>query len=153
MNSLRTGVPAAVARGAVGTGVVLIAGLGLSAPASADQNIPIFMDTCNSDNQSGDACVFTTVIDAPKGAVLQFISSPDMCSDIIAHTIATDPQPHEIGVDRLSPGQAGAQRNILAGPGGNTGVSVHVNGLPGGCNTGGLLEWAGTLRVTERYDS
>ena len=30
---------------------------------------------------------------------------------------------------------------------GSSAVYVHANGHTGGCNTGGLLEWAGTLHV------
>jgi hypothetical protein len=133
-------------RGAAGLGAV-VAAVALAGPAYAHQQIPIFMDTCNSDNQSGDDCVFTTVVENKGGIDVQFVSGDDMCSNVVAHIISDSPQPHEIGQDTLTPGHGGKQYGIPKAASGNSGVSVHVNGIPGGCNTGGLQEWSGQLVV------
>jgi hypothetical protein len=150
MNTTHAGTRRAVLRGAAAAGAAALAALGLASPASAYQEVPIFMNTCNSDNQSGDACVFTTVVPNKGGISVQFVSATDMCSDILAHVIAVDPQPHELGVDRVAPGRGGKQYGIPkpANGGGNSGISVHANGIEGGCNTGGLLQWGGKLIIT-----
>jgi hypothetical protein len=124
----------------------------LAGHAAAAQDIQIVEDTCNSDNQTGDACVYTTEVNNnPKGIYVQFTSSPDMCSPITALIGAGEPQPHELGHDLLAPGQSG-RRYFIAGPGNAAGVStvfVHATGHKGGCNRGGLLEWSGTLHVED----
>jgi hypothetical protein len=125
----------------------------LASPAAAGQDVEIFENTCNADNQSGDACVYTTAVkNNPDGIYVQFISSPGMCSKITAHIGVGEPQPHEIGQDLVAPGQAGG-RYYIAGPGNAAGYSsvfIHANGHNGGCNKGGLLEWSGTLHVEDR---
>jgi hypothetical protein len=123
--------------------------LALAAPALAAQDVPIVENTCNADNQSGDDCVFTTIVkNSPVGIYVYFTSSPDMCSKITAHIgVADDPQPHLMGQDLLAPGQTGKKYFIGGNAHGSSAVYVHANGHTGGCNTGGLLEWAGTLHV------
>lgn len=127
--------------------------LAVAGPAAAEQDFQIFQNNCNADNQNGDACVYTTAVkNNPDGIYVQFISSPDMCSKITARIGVGEPQPHFVGDDQLSPGQAGS-RYYIAGPGNSAGyttVFVHANGHTGGCNTGGLLEWSGTLHVEDR---
>lgn len=136
-----------------GTAVIAaaVAAVALASPAWAYQEFQINMDNCNSDNQSGDTCVYTTVADNKDGLTVQFVSSPDMCSDIIAH-ISTDSGSgmKELGADRVSPGHGGKQYGIPkpANGGSVSTISVHANGITGGCNTGGLLMWSGTL-ITE----
>jgi hypothetical protein len=142
-------------RGAAAAAAV-VAAVALAGPAWAYQEFQINMDNCNADNQSGDACVYTTVANNTSGLVVQFVSSPDMCSDIIVHISAnwgSDSAMHELplvgpgGGDRVSPGHGGQQYSIpKPANGGNTStISVHANGIEGGCNTGGLLMWSGTL--------
>jgi hypothetical protein len=133
-------------RGAAVFGTV-VAAVALASPAYAHEQIPIFMDNCNSDDQSGDACVFTTSVPNKGGIDVQFVSGEDMCSNVVAHIISDSPQPHEIGQDTLTPGHGGKQYGIEKAPNGNSGVSVHVNGIPGGCNNGGLQQWSGQLVV------
>lgn len=133
-----------------GTAVIAaaVAAVALAGPAWAYQEFQINMDNCNSDNQSGDTCVYTTVANNNDGLTVQFVSSPDMCSDIIAH-ISTDSGSgmKELGADRVSPGHGGKQYGIPkpANGGKYSTISVHANGIEGGCNTGGLLMWSGTL--------
>jgi hypothetical protein len=111
--------------------------LALAGPAAAEQDLQIFQNNCNADNQSGDDCVYTTVVkNNPDGIYVQFISSPDMCSKITAHIGVGEPQPHLIGADLVAAGY--------------NSVYVHANGHTDGCNTGGLLEWSGTLHVEDR---
>lgn len=130
--------------------IAAVAALTLASSAAAEEDRQIFMNNCNADNQSGDTCVFTTVVkNNPEGIYVQFISSPDMCSDITANIGVGEPQPHIIGADLVRPGQAGA-RYYIPGSGGYATVYVHPTGHTGGCNTGGLAEWAGTLHVENR---
>jgi hypothetical protein len=132
--------------------IATVAAMTLASSAAAEEDHPIFLDNCNADNQSGDACVYTTVVkNNADGIYVQFISSPDMCSTITARIGIGEPQPHYIGEDVVGPGQAGAKYYVPAEkPGGNTTVFVHPTGHTGGCNTGGLAEWAGTLHVEDR---
>ena len=129
-----------------------VAAVALAGPAWAYQEFQINMDNCNADNQSGDACVYTTVANNTSGLVVQFVSSPPpgMCSDIIADISAnwgSDSAMHELGSDQVSPGQGGKQYNIPkpANGGSVSTISVHAHGIEGGCNKGGLLMWSGTL--------
>ena len=123
--------------------------LALAVPAVA-QDVPIQEDTCNSDYQNGDDCVFTTAVkNSPGGINVSFTSAPEMCSKITAHIGIGEPQPHLIGQDLLGPGETG-KKYFVAGPGnaaGYTTVYVHANGHNGGCNEDGLQEWSGTLHV------
>jgi hypothetical protein len=133
--------------------VAAVAALTLASSAAAEQDSQIVENTCNSDNQSGDDCVYTTAVkNNPDGIYVQFISSPDMCSNITARVGVGEPQPHIIGENDLAPGQPGT-RFYIAGPGNAAGYStvyVHAVGQNGGCNGGGLAEWAGTLHVEDR---
>jgi hypothetical protein len=133
--------------------VATVAALTLASSAAAEEDHQIFLNNCNADNQSGDACVYTAVVkNNPEGIYVQFISSPDMCSNITARIGVGEPQPHYIGEDLVAPGAAGT-KYYIAGPGntvGYTTVFVHPTGHAGGCNTGGLAEWAGTLHVENR---
>jgi hypothetical protein len=136
-----------------GAAAAVVAALGLAAPASAYQEFQIFENTCNSDRQDCDTGVYTTTVKMnPAGISVGFVSSPDMCSDIIAKISIDSPQPHEIGEGRVSPGHGTPQFPIaanLANNAGYVGVSVHAVGITGGCNTGGLLEWSGKLVVED----
>ena len=137
-------------RGICAAAVAAVAALTLASSAAAVEDRPIFMDNCNADNQSGDACVYTTVVNNVAGIYVQFISSPDMCSNITASIGIGEPQPHIIGSDLVRPGQAGAKYFVPAEkPAGSSTVFVHPIGHTGGCNTGGLAEWAGTLHVED----
>jgi hypothetical protein len=130
--------------------VAVVTALGLAGPASAYQEFQIFENTCNSDRQDCDTGVYTTTVENKGGVIVQFVSSPDMCSDIIAKIGIDTPQPHFIGQDRVSPGHGGHQYQIPksnANAAGYTGVYVHAVGVTGGCNKGGLQEWSGKLTV------
>jgi hypothetical protein len=143
-------IAAACLRSTCAAAVTAITALTLAGSAAAEEDRPIFLDNCNADNQSGDACVFTTVVkNNPEGIYVQFISSPDMCSTITARIGSGEPQPHFIGEDVIGPGQAGSRYYIPGGTDYAT-VFVHPIGHTGGCNTGGLAEWAGTLHVENR---
>jgi hypothetical protein len=144
--------------GGAAASAAVVAALALASPASAGpplvEEFPIFENTCNSDRQDCDRAVWITVIKNYQGLKLQFESSPDMCSDIIAKIGSDLPQPHFVGQDRVSPGGVtpaifipGAPAN-QGGGGYNQGIYVHAVGITGGCNTGGLLEWSGKLIVT-----
>ncbi len=136
---------------AAATTAAVVAALGLASPASAYQEFQIFENGCNPDSQDCDTAVYTTMVKMnPAGISVGFVSSPDMCSDIIAKISIDEPQPHEIGQGQVSPGHGTPQFGIpasLANSAGYIGVSVHAVGVTGGCNTGGLLEWAGKLVV------
>jgi hypothetical protein len=151
MTTWHTGSRKAIFGGAAAGTVAVVAAIGLASPASAYQEFQIFENTCNSDGQDCDTGVYTTVVKMnPAGISVGFVSSPDMCSDIIAKISIDMPQPHEIGQGRVSPGRGTPQFAIpasLANNAGYIGVSVHAVGVTGGCNTGGLLEWSGKLVV------
>jgi hypothetical protein len=142
---------AGIRRSTCAAALATVATLILASSAAAVDDRPIFMDNCNSDNQSGDDCVYTTVVPNVDGIYVQFISSPDMCSSITARIGIGEPQPHYIGDDLVGPGQAGTKYFVPAEkPAGSSTVFVHAVGHTGGCNTGGLQEWAGTLHIVDR---
>jgi hypothetical protein len=83
----------------------------------------------------------------PTEGALQvaFVASPDHCSDIIAHLLVD-------GVERSrsAPLAPGASTGVLdLGPvsPGTHQVGVQAEGILGGCNTGHLAAWSGTLSV------
>jgi hypothetical protein len=137
--------------GAAASAAAVVAAIGFASPASAYQEFQIFENTCNSDGQDCATGVYTTVVKMnPAGISVGFVSSPDMCSDIIAKIGIDEPQPHFIGEARVSPGHGTPHFGIpanLANAGGYIGVYVHAVGITGGCNTGGLQQWAGKLVI------
>ena len=57
-----------------------------------------------------------------------------------------------IGEDRFSAGQADKSYYFPPEVDGHAHVSVHATGIAGGCNTGGLFEWAGRLTAPDLYE-
>jgi hypothetical protein len=55
------------------------------------------------------------------------------------------PLPQDNGTDRLNPGQTTPVHEIINVDGKGASVSLHANGLEGGCNTGSLMSWSGEL--------
>ncbi|MDT5003358.1 MAG: hypothetical protein QOJ24_534 [Mycobacterium sp.] len=76
--------------------------------------------------------------------VVEFIANPNHCSDMIAHIIFDG---REWGSNVVHPGGSDGGYEIDAGSGKHT-VGVQAEGIPGGCNTGYVGAWGGTLRIT-----
>ena len=93
-----------ISGGAAAGTVAVVAAIGLAVPASAYQEFQIFENTCNSDGQDCDTGVYTTAVKMnPAGISVGFVSSPDMCSDIIAKISIEMP-------NRTKSGKAGCHR-------------------------------------------
>ena len=65
------------------------------------------------------------------------------CSDIIAHVLIGG---GEWGSNRVGPGESNGGYEIPVDPGLKQ-VAIQAEGIPGGCNTGSVSAWGGTLRI------
>jgi hypothetical protein len=73
---------------------------------------------------------------------VRFTANQNHCSDIIVH-VFSDGYPQFSA--RVGPGQT-AQRGLGVGRGNHV-LSVRAEGITGGCNTGALSSWGGTVRI------
>ena len=140
-----------IVRGAVAS--VALAGVTL-APAGPASAKPIvtdhYIEVANCVGHSQFCPV--NIADAPSvtfnnglfNPVVEFIANPNHCSDMIAHIIFDG---REWGSNVVHPGGSDGGYEIDAGSGQHT-VGVQAEGIPGGCNTGYVSAWGGTLRIT-----
>ena len=107
-----------------------------------DTTYPIAV-TCTSIGETCDP-TFTTSITSEGIAQFQFTASPSHCSDI---QVAIGVDGSIFTSDPLAPGQSTfvSFTPVAAGP---HVVTVQATGIPGGCNTGTLSSWSGTLVAT-----
>lgn len=117
-------------------------------PANAGVNTYPIGATC-PENSQVCGTVPTRTVNARGPLVAQFTASPAHCSRIIAQTLI-DGQIR--GSQMLSPGQAArpVRAYVLSG---NHSVGVRAIGVRGGCNTGDLMNWKGTLVVKTGADA
>ena len=85
-----------------------------------------------------------TVPTAYVGAVMapsvSFTANGNHCSDMIAHVIVDG---QEVGSAQVGPGQSTPFYDLVSYR--SHTVGVRAEGVPGGCNTGGVSAWGGTL--------
>lgn len=79
---------------------------------------------------------------------LEFTASPRHCSDIIAHAYFDG---QEWGSQIARPGESDGGGYEIPSDYGLHKVAYQAEGVPGGCNTGRLDSWGGTMRVYALY--
>jgi hypothetical protein len=84
---------------------------------------------------------------------VRFVASPNHCSDIAVDILPRRTGLPSMGATReytgfLAPGASSPEYDLsFMGPD-VTGLTIWATGRPGGCNTGSLNSWSGTLYVT-----
>jgi len=127
-----------------------IATLALASPASA-VSIEQYVEVPQCQPATSQECpqvpeVFFTQLD--KGFVLiQFTANQNHCSDINVR-ILIDGYPQLDA--RVGPGQTVQSTNLVVS--GNHVLGVRATGIEGGCNTGVLNSWGGTVRLESVLD-
>jgi hypothetical protein len=148
---------AAVAAMVAGSG---LAAVGFAGQASADTVLdqPIGVGQCSPN--ASQTCPQEPRADYTtpgSGQILaHFTADPGHCSDIEVRMVA-DNEVYASGYPisdwkRIGPGQT-ADSGKIAVDGGPHYVSLQAKGVEGGCNTGHLDAWGGTLRVDFTPDS
>jgi hypothetical protein len=123
---------------------IVVALFGAATANGQVSSVPISI-SCTS---SGQLCtpIFTTPV--ATGGVLQvsYTASAGHCSNVAAHFLVD-------GVERavtpfLAPGQTSATYSLgPVTPGSHT-LGVQAEGTVGGCNTGALSGWGGSVQIT-----
>ena len=142
-----------IAAGAV-TGLAAIA---LAVPAAAEDTLPVnenFTVDCFAADGPLPADVNPQVCGrghwnffpvANDDVFVEFIASPEHCSDIKAKVYLDNEQEHVVD---LKPGASTGEMKFTKRPfPGNTGIFVTAEGIPGGCNTGELALFGGTVKI------
>ncbi len=130
----RTGVIAAT---------IACAGLALESPATAKPFTQYnYIDVPNCPPPQGQVCgtVPTAYVGAVMAPSVSFTANFNHCSDMIAHVIVDG---QEVGSAQVGAGQSTPFYD-LASYRSHT-VGVRAEGVLGGCNTGGVSAWGGTL--------
>jgi hypothetical protein len=130
--------------------------LATAGPASADEKLItekyIATEDC-SNVGAGQWCPSNateywptkTQFDAEHGSIkVEFTANPNHCSDIVAHVYFDF---KEWGSNVVHPGQTDGGYEIPVDRTGLHQIAIQAQGLPGGCNTGALSAWGGTLRI------
>jgi hypothetical protein len=123
-----------------------VAGLALASPAGAVDE-PIEVAQCVHRSGDPQGCGQTPgaqINTQGPGLAISFTASPQHCSDIDV-TFIVDRHPVTGGL-RVGPGQTVETTDRTAKAGHHT-VEVSAYGVRGGCNTGTLDSWKGTLHV------
>jgi hypothetical protein len=119
------------------------AGLALAGPASAKpfvQDSYIEVPQCQPATSQLCPQIPTASVGAVMAPTVSFTANTNHCSDIIAHVFIDGV---EFGSDLLEPGEA-TPEFPLEDLQPHT-VGIQAEGIPGGCNTGHVDAWGGTL--------
>jgi hypothetical protein len=80
--------------------------------------------------------------------LVEFTANQNHCADMIAHIIVDGT---EWGSNTVGPGQRDGGYEIPMTKGDHT-IGVQAEGIEGGCNTGSVSAWGGTLHIETLYD-
>ena len=120
-----------------------VAGVALAGPASAKpfvQDSYIEVPQCHPATSQLCPQIPTASIGAIMAPTVTFTANSNHCSDIIAHVFIDGV---EFGSDLLEPGET-TPEFPLEDLQPHT-VGIQAEGIPGGCNTGHVDAWGGTL--------
>ena len=123
---------------------IVIALFGASAAHAQTSSVPIAI-SCTS---SGQLCtpIFTTPV--TTGGLLQvsYTASAGHCSNVAAHFLVDGV---ELAVTPfLAPGQTSATFTLSPVSAGTHTLGVQAEGTVGGCNSGALANWGGSVQIT-----
>jgi hypothetical protein len=115
--------------------------------ASADTttSYPLGVTDCQTATELC-AVIPTVIVQTSSVLMVNFTASPLHCSDIIVHILVDGAEKYVSGA--LAPGASTGVQNLGPVPGGTYTLGVQAQGVLGGCNSGTLASWSGTLDVT-----
>jgi hypothetical protein len=150
MTSLRSLTRITAARTCVVTGAG-VAALALASPASA-VNLDQYVGVPQCEPATSQLCpqiptVAFTVLNE-RSIKVEFTGNRNGCSDVIAH-VFLDGQ--EWGSNRVGPGGSDGGYEIPVTSGRHT-IGVQAEGIEGGCNTGVVTAWGGTVHIESLQD-
>jgi hypothetical protein len=144
-----------IIRTAVTAAATTAAALALAGPASAgiyDKRIAVncpqpYSQECNAVGES--------VVPADGDLFVEFRGDPKACADVIGHIYVNGV---EFGSDRTGPARNNFAlyingADVPSWGDGKYHVTMRADGVPGGCNTGSMSGWAGTLHVETGSDA
>ncbi len=130
-----------------------LAALAFAAPASA-VSVEQYVEVPQCQPATSQVCPQVPEVTFAAGngrsgewVVVQFTANQNHCADMIAH-ILIDNYPQFSG--RVGPGQS--VKRTLAVSSGNHVLGVRAEGIAGGCNTGVVNSWGGTIRIDSALD-
>lgn len=141
---------------AVGAAAIALAG-----PAAAEEKLItekyIFSEECATVG-SGQFCprdgieywpTKTQFFARTPAIKVEFTANQNHCSDMIAHVWIAGGgyDGSEWGSNIVHPGQTDGGYEIPINESGLHQIGVQAEGVPGGCNTGSVSAWGGTLRI------
>lgn len=126
------------------------AALALSVPAVA-LSIEQYIEVAQCQPATSQVCPqvpeVTFTADEADFYLVQFTANQNHCADMIAHVLIDGYQQFSA---RVGPGQT-AQKNLFV-TSGNHVLGVRAEGIEGGCNTGVVNSWGGTVRINSLID-
>jgi hypothetical protein len=147
---------AAVAALVTGSG---LAAVGFAGPASADTVADQAVGVAQCQPNTSQKCPQDAQVDynVPADGLVQahFTANANHCSDINVRLIKDEPSTGWYPMSdwmRVGPGQTVDSPKSDRTAGGHV-IKVQAEGIDGGCNTGHLDAWGGTLRVDFTPDS
>lgn len=130
---------------ATGFTALSLAGPAWAGPLVLDEYVDVAMCVQKSGQLCSPVVYRQAYIDTPSVKV-EFTASGNHCSDIIAHVFVDG---REWGSNVVGPGRSDGGYEIPVEPAGLHKFGVQAEGISGGCNTGVLDSWGGTLHIEE----
>jgi hypothetical protein len=151
MSILRTPTPTRVGRTALVVVTSGVAALALAGPASA-VNLDQYIEVPQCQPATGQLCPQVPTVNFStqneRSIKVEFTGNRNGCSDIIAHIFFDG---NEWGSNRVGPRQTDGGYEIPVTPGRHT-IGVQAEGIEGGCNTGVVTAWGGTVHIESLQD-
>ena len=138
IHTIRSVIKTCVIVSATGTTALALAGPAAAKPFAQDSYIEV--PQCQPATSQLCPQIPSASVGAVMSPTVSFTANSNHCSDIIAHVIIDG---EEFGSDLLEPGET-TPEFPLADLQPHT-VGIQAEGIPGGCNTGHVDAWGGTL--------
>jgi hypothetical protein len=138
INTIRSAAGVCVIVAAAGTATLALAGPASAKPYVQDSYIEV--PQCQPATSQLCPQIPTASVGAVMSPTVSFTANTNHCSDIIAHVFIDGV---EFGSDLLEPGET-TPEFPLEDLRPHT-VGIQAEGIPGGCNTGHVDAWGGTL--------
>jgi hypothetical protein len=139
----------------MGASAAGVAALALASPASAGVYDRWIAVDCPKPYSQDCNAVGATAVPAEGDLFVEFRGAPGACADIIGHILVNGV---EFASDQTGPGRNNFATYVNASdvpqwPDNNYHVTMRADGVLGGCNTGEMSGWAGTLHVETGDDA
>jgi len=131
--------------------VVGVTAVALAVPASA-VNMSQYIEVPACEQPQTQFCTPVPSVDftvhGERSILVEFTANQNHCADMVAHIIFDGT---EWGSNRVGPGQSDGGYEIPVTRGNHT-IGVQAEGIEGGCNTGAVSAWGGTLHIESLQD-